>query len=100
MKRIVNPFSRFLLVKSSSSATSNWIILDSERSAFNEMDDILRPDLSNAEVADQYSRTDFLSNGFKIQGSGSSFGLNISGVTYVWAAFAENPFSSNGGLAR
>jgi hypothetical protein len=41
---------------------------------------------------------DFLSNGFKLRTSGSED--NASGNTYIYYAVAENPFSSNGGLAR
>ena len=33
---------------------------------------------------------DFLSNGVKIRGTWSGF--NTNGDTYVYAAFAENPF--------
>jgi hypothetical protein len=41
---------------------------------------------------------DFLSNGFKVRRSGVD--VNKSGGTLIWAAFAENPFQANGGLAR
>jgi len=42
---------------------------------------------------------DFLSNGFKIRNTFT--GMNgSSGDTYIYAAFAENPFQANGGLAR
>ena len=83
----------FILVKSSSSNISGWAILDSERSAFNEMDDILEANNNNAESADQYSRVDFLSNGFKIRGAGT-YGNNVSNTTYIYAAFAEHPFKT------
>ena len=39
-----------------------------------------------------------LSNGFQVFGNGTEY--NNSGVEYVYAAWAENPFQANGGLAR
>jgi hypothetical protein len=39
-----------------------------------------------------------LSNGFQVFGNGTEY--NNSGVKYVYAAWAENPFQANGGLAR
>lgn len=81
----------FILFKSSSDNTTNWIILDNKRDTYNVANLILRPDLSNAELSDALSNTDFLSNGFRLKGSGS-FGINRSGTTFIYAAFAENPF--------
>jgi hypothetical protein len=67
-------------------------VFDSARDTFNVVNDYLRPNTSDAEVTgsanDQY---DFLSNGFKLRGSGSFF--NASGQTYIYAAFAESPFN-------
>ncbi len=87
----------FILLKSSSGSTTDWIILDNRRETSNVANDILRPNLSDAELTDTYSNTDFLSNGFKLRGPGS-FGFNISGTTYIYAAFAESPFKYS--LAR
>ena len=88
-----------VLRKSSSSNISDWTIMDQERDPINQTSNILRPNLTNAEVADQYSYMDILSNGFKARSSGS-YGNNVSGTTYIYIAFASNPFASNGGLAR
>tara|TARA_Y100001937_G_scaffold125568_1_gene192670 strand:+ start:2510 stop:2680 length:171 start_codon:yes stop_codon:yes gene_type:complete len=41
----------------------------------------------------------FLSNGFKLNNVDYAY-WNASGGTYIWVAFAENPFQANGGLAR
>ncbi len=81
----------FVLLKSSSSGATDWVILDNRRDPSNVANDILRPNLNNAELVDTYSNTDFLANGFKLRGPGS-FGFNISGTTYIFAAFAEAPF--------
>lgn len=85
---------RWLMIKRSDSA-DNWVIYDTSRSAFNESKLTLYPNLSNAESADA-SGIDILSNGFKMRNTFSS--LNVNGGTYVYAAFAENPFKLS--LAR
>jgi len=87
---------RFVLTKSSSSggAGFDWSIYDSSRNTYNVGGNYLWADLSNAEVA--ADGVDFLSNGFKIRNtSGQS---NSSSVTYIYIAFAENPFKNS--LAR
>jgi hypothetical protein len=53
--------------------------------------------LINAEGA-QPDEVDFLSNGFKFRSADGAY--NGSGSTYIFAAFASNPFQTNGGLAR
>jgi hypothetical protein len=52
----------------------------------------LYPDLNFAEQVEGTSNnvSDFLSNGFKLRGTGNS--SNNSGATYIYAAFAETPF--------
>ena len=83
----------FVLRKSSSSSIADWVIMDQERDPINQMSNILRPNLANTEVADQYSYMDILSNGFKVKSSGA-YGSNVSGTTYIWAAFASHPFKT------
>jgi hypothetical protein len=50
----------------------------------------LYADSSSAEVSNSSTRIDFLSNGFKLRGDSST--QNASGGTYIYMAFAENPF--------
>ena len=78
----------FLMVKLSTASGGNWLIADSTRSPQNVADEILRGNTSSAETDSDYF--DFLSNGFKIRDSLT--GLNGSGNTYIYMAFAENPF--------
>ena len=66
-------------------------MMDTAREPYNQMDTNLFANLSNAELTDPDFRIDFLSNGFKLRTSGPS--MNASGVTYVWAAWAESPFN-------
>jgi hypothetical protein len=80
---------RWVMVKKSSS-TGNWLIFDTARSTFNVQDDALFPNLANAETASTNYNNDFVSNGFKVRTLDGSW--NDSGVTYIYAAFAESPF--------
>ena len=83
---------RFILTKAASGATGSWWLYDTVRSTYNEMTDLLRPDLSNADTTQGFC--DALSNGFKIRNSGN----NTNSATYIFAAFAEHPFKN--ALAR
>jgi hypothetical protein len=69
-------------------STANWIMEDTSRSTYNVTAAALYPNLSNAE--DTSYSWDILSNGFKIRDNPA--GDNASGGTYIYAAFAENPF--------
>jgi hypothetical protein len=81
----------FVLLKCSSS-TSNWTIFDTQRNTYNITNNRLQPNLSNAE--DTPVEIDIVSNGFKLRDTD----LNNSGQTFIYMAFAENPFKNS--LAR
>jgi hypothetical protein len=87
---------KFVLIKSSTygGVDSNWNIIDTSRNPANVVTAYLNADQSAAESS--YAGWDILSNGFKIRNTGGS--LNNSGATYLYAAFAENPFKNS--LAR
>ena len=72
-------------------STSDWNILDSARDPYNDVYKYLYA-ASNAEAGTSGSSyaLDFVSNGFKIRGSGAAY--NTSGATIIYMAFAENPF--------
>jgi len=76
---------------SASSDPGHWMIVDTARSVGNQADNRLHADLSDSEYAN--FGPDILSNGFKLRNA-STIG-NFSGVTYIYAAFAENPFALN-----
>ena len=85
---------RWLMIKRTDSATNaDWVLLDTARDSINESGNILYANLSNA--ATTFGSVDFLSNGFKVR---QSSGLNVSSGTYIYAAFASNPFKHS--LAR
>jgi len=82
----------FVMVKITSEA-SNWDISTGVISA-NQINERLRANLSNAEESSGY--IDFLSNGFKMRNTNTS--QNKSGSTYIYMAFAKNPFVTSSGV--
>jgi hypothetical protein len=82
---------RWIMIKDATAANLDWRIYDTVRETFNEMGGGLEAGDAAAEnYATSVRAIDVLSNGFKIRVSAS--GLNGSGVTFVFAAFAEAPF--------
>jgi hypothetical protein len=78
---------KLILIKRTDT-TSNWTMLDTLREGYNVDNDPLYPNLSDAE-----GTTDLLdinSNGFKLRTTDAS--VNASGGTYIFAAWASNPF--------
>ena len=80
---------RFVMFKGSTIA-SNWCMLDSARNTYNLTDATLQANDSSAELTN-LSDVDFLSNGIKIRDVVTN-DTNVSGQTYIYMAFAENPF--------
>ena len=73
----------------------NWGIFDSKRDTYNPVGGFLYPDHNYAEwTGGTYSHMDFLSNGFKVQNSGSMIGENDGNFVYMaWAeGVTVNPF--------
>ena len=79
---------RWVMIKSSSHAV-DWIILDIARSKYNVMRDTLYPNLPDGEYSGA-AMLDVYSNGFAPKATFTN--INTSGYTYIYAAFAENPF--------
>ena len=78
----------WVLIKQTNS-TGSWLIHDNKRSPFNVIDEDLFSNLASAE-SDNGVDKDFLSNGFKHRASHSA--VNGSSSTYIYMAFAEQPF--------
>ena len=90
----------WVLIKSTTESTRNWVIFDTARDALNTNEARLSPNTNGAELTQ--GSIDFLSNGFKLR-NGTNPGaeeMNKSGQTYIYYAIAENSFQANGGLAR
>jgi hypothetical protein len=82
---------RWILTKRTDS-TNNWTIIDASRNSYNVSNSALFPNLSAQESTNAEYAFDILSNGFKVRGTpGDS--VNVSGATYIYAAFAESPFN-------
>ena len=89
---------RYVLIKRTDASTgADWFTYDTSRNPYNTANLLLFSNLSDAEAASGGSSyLDILSNGFKARGN--SNGINASAATYIYAAFAENPFKN--ALAR
>ena len=67
-------------------------MIDNKRDTVNQMANVLLSDSSGAEFSTGtgWPGIDYLSNGFKLRGSAG--GINASSGTYIYMAFAEQPF--------
>jgi len=73
-------------------STGAWTIFDNQREGYNVDNDELVANTTAAETTTNY--LDLLSNGFKLRSTDAD--LNASGSTYIYMAFAENPFGGDG----
>ena len=84
----------FVILKQSNLAR-DWHMFDNKRSTFNAVGRYLRPNVSGAEDSGE-DYLDLLSNGFKLKNTGNRF--NDADGTYIYMAFAENPFVTSTGI--
>ena len=85
----------FVMIKRTDS-TSEWNIYDVKRNPFNLTNLELEANTSDAEANVSEREIDILSNGFKLRGR-STF-INAPGGSYIYMAFAENPFVTSTGI--
>ena len=86
----------FVMVKITAGQTDNWIMQDNKINSFNgASSQRLRPNSSGAEFSSS-NEIDLLSNGFKTHGADGE--INGSGFSYIYMAFAENPFVTSTGV--
>ena len=83
----------FIIKKGTGSG--DWHISDDKQNSFNAFDNALRPNVTNG--TETGNTLDFLSNGFKIRNTGGSW--NSNGSTYIYMAFAQNPFVATNNVA-
>ena len=83
----------FVLLKQTNS-TNYWNIYDNKRDIDNAVGKRLHPNTSDAETSN--TDMDFTAQGFKLRNSGAN--QNGSGSTYIYMAFAENPFVTSTGI--
>tara|TARA_Y100000589_G_scaffold326868_1_gene367520 strand:+ start:1429 stop:4260 length:2832 start_codon:yes stop_codon:yes gene_type:complete len=86
----------WLMIKRTNSA-ANWYIIDTKRDPINPTGQHnLNADTTSAESSNAgLASLDILSNGFKNR-QGAGTGINDSGSTYIYMAFAEHPFVGDG----
>ena len=83
-----------MVIVKQSNTSRNWLILDNKRNEFNDVDKFLKANTNDAEGTT--TLVDFVSNGFKCRTTDT--GVNESSGTYIYMAFAENPFVTSGGI--
>ena len=84
----------WLMIKRTDSA-AGWIIYDSKREGRNTENDYLLASSNSSEGGN--NEIDLYSNGFKPREANRNE-LNVSGASYVYLAFAENPFVTSTGV--
>jgi hypothetical protein len=86
----------FVMSKRTNTA-ENWYMKDNKRDTFNPVDNAVYANSSAAELSNWGgATTDYLSNGFKLRTTDTAH--NGSGSTYIYMAFAENPFTTSTGV--
>jgi hypothetical protein len=80
---------KFIIIKNSSAST-DWKIMDTSRDVYNPEISQIGANVYSAEDANSGYAIDYLSNGFKIRNTYSTW--NGSGNSLIYAAWAENPF--------
>ena len=82
---------KFFMWKRTDTSGFNWYMFDTARDTYNLSTKYILANSSNAEASG--INIDFVSNGVKFRDYGSI--INASGGTYIYMAFAENPFVSS-----
>jgi hypothetical protein len=88
----------FIMTKRTDTAGYHWRIYDAKRNPFNIVNARLSANNSDAEYTGTSGNEhcDFLSNGWKWKTNASD--QNVDGGTYIYMAFAENPFVTSTGI--
>ena len=89
----------FLIVKNITNSGYDWAMTDNKRSPVNEVDKYLWPNSTGYEYSGSGINLDmdYLSNGIKLRTSRSE--TNHNGATFIYMAFAENPFVTSTGIS-
>ena len=93
---IYTGFKPAFLITKKTNATGPWDMFDNTRNVINPVNSRLHPNASDTEFTNSAMNIDFVSNGFKIKTTDNE--LNTSGSTYIYMAFAENPFVTSTGV--
>ena len=90
---IYTGFKPAMVIFKQTSGGNHWYMFDNKRNPFNPKNIMLKADTNGAESTDL--QVDFLSNGIKYVTNDHN---NSNGQTYVYMAFAENPFVTSTGI--
>jgi hypothetical protein len=80
---------KFVMIKDSTNAATQWTILDSSRNTSNIVNLRVMANLTNSENTESF--VDFLSNGFKVRPAFETT-INTTSANLIYMAFAEAPF--------
>ena len=91
---IYTGFRPALVIIKNADANASFFLQDNARDPYNPVYHVLKPNVTNAEEAytDGTDYNDFLSNGFKVARGGDAANFNVNNNTYIYMAWAENPF--------
>jgi len=92
---IYTGFKPSFVISKRTNGTGAWVVQDDKRPAYNQGGNYVYANASNGEATDL--PIDILSNGFK-QRQGSFNDNNGSGDSYIYIAFASNPFVDSNGV--
>ena len=88
----------FVMIKETS-GIDGWGMFDNKRVPYNYVNTHVQAQSTSADITNTADAVDFLSNGFKVAtGTSSANFINESGASYIYMAFAENPFVSSKGI--
>jgi len=80
---------KFVMIKARNFATS-WVMANASNKD-NEIINFVFADLASADTTSNVYGFDLLSNGFKLRAP-TGYSVNNSGISYLFAAYAETPF--------
>ena len=86
-------FKPAMIIIKQTNEARDWLIIDNKRLGYNVKNYDLHPNDNVAE--DTRERLDIVSNGFKMRDASNA--NNKSGGSYIYMAFAENPFVTSTG---
>ena len=92
---IYTGFKPAFVMTKKSSGTGAWAMMDNKRPGYNVTNNYLQANDSATEYVDVSFNLDLLSNGWKARHNNGDF--NSSGQTYIYMAFASNPFVATSG---
>lgn len=88
---VMTGFSPAWILIKRKNGSGSWTVYDNKRNTFNPRSIRVPVNLSSGETDTSTQAVDFYSNGFKLKSNNTD--QNGNGDTYIYLAFAKNPFS-------